>query len=304
MTKTVAAVPERPASSWTSRWLSFIDETTRGDKALAGYLQRLAGYLLTGDVSEHVLVFIHGPGGTGKTVFAEAIKRAMGGYAASAPLDMFMQGRHAQHTTEIARLDGIRAAFGSEVPKKSTWDLAKVKALTGGDTLAARFMRQDFFEFVPQFKVVLVGNHKPELPSVDSSVTRRLRLVPFVHVPENPDKNLIDKINPAEVLYWALNGFTQWKTRGLAAPDTVREASKLYVAEEDTFGQWLEERCERRIGLKASFAELWNDYLRWNEEQKETEHLKKNEFSRELQNRGHQKIRLTRGGGADMPDCA
>jgi putative DNA primase/helicase len=121
-----------------------------------------------------------------------------------------------------------------ETEEGRRWDEAKIKALTGGDRIAARFMRQDFFEYVPAFKLVIAGNHKPSLRSVDESIRRRFNLLPFTVTipPEERDRDLPEKLK-AEwpgILRWMIQGCLEWQRLGLAPPQAVRDATAAYAA--------------------------------------------------------------------------
>src|SRR5262249_34565131 len=143
------------------------------------------GYALTGSTREHALFFLYGPGANGKSVFMNTVAAIVGDYAKTAPVDTFIEATHERHPTDLAGLMGARLVTASETQKGRRWDEAKVKTLTGGDKIAARFMRGDFFEYAPQFKLVISGNHKPSLRNVDEAIRRRFHLVPFtVTIPE------------------------------------------------------------------------------------------------------------------------
>ena len=131
--------------------------------SIIGFLQRFLGYCLTGHVHEHVLVFLSGTGGNGKGVFMSTVAGIFGDYAITAPMEMFLASNVDRHPTEIAKLMGARLVVAHETQKGRRWDEAKIKNLTGGDTLTGRFMRGDFFDFKPTHKLMIAGNHKPSL---------------------------------------------------------------------------------------------------------------------------------------------
>ena len=142
-------------------------------------MQRLAGYALTGRTSEHALAFLYGTGANGKTTFLNAITGCAGDYHRTAPIETFTASNSDRHPTDLAGLRGARLVTAIETEEGRRWAESKIKALTGGDQIAARFMRQDFFEYAPQFKLVIAGNHKPGLRTVDEAIRRRFHLVPF-----------------------------------------------------------------------------------------------------------------------------
>jgi putative DNA primase/helicase len=171
-------------------WLSFLLEATGGDQEYVSYIQRALGYCLTGDIIEHILFFIHGPGGTGKTTLLKTIQEILGPYAWTAPMSMFAARRFDDHPTELAALRGRRLVTASETEQDRAWAEARIKQLTGGDPIAARFMRQDFFEFGPTHKLVIVGNHAPNIGSSGEDMRRRFHVLPFEQKPREIDKDL------------------------------------------------------------------------------------------------------------------
>src|SRR5262249_4819136 len=152
-----AAAPDDRACP---RWIAFLDRVMAGDRELIGYLQRVSGYCLTGITSEHALFFLSGTGSNGKGVFLNTLRAIWHDYAAVAPMEVFVETHADHHPTELAYLRGARLVVSQETERDRRWAESKIKALTGGDPIAARFMRQDFFEFVSQFKLMIAGNHK------------------------------------------------------------------------------------------------------------------------------------------------
>jgi putative DNA primase/helicase len=228
-------------------WDQFLDEVTAGDRELQLYLQRMAGYCLTGVVTEHVLFFLYGTGANGKGVFLNTLKGIWGDYAVVAPMDTFIETRESRHPTELAFLRGARLVIAQETERGRRWAQAKLQTLTGGDDITARYMRGKFFTFTPQFKLVIAGNHKPSLSSVDEAIRRRFHLVPFtVTIPvEKRDRDLPKKLRkewPA-IADWAIKGCLEWQRLGLAPPAAVRDASAAYFEEEDTLSHWIDECC-------------------------------------------------------------
>jgi putative DNA primase/helicase len=226
-------------------WHAFLDRVTASDKDMIGFLQRFLGYCLTGHVHEHVLLFLYGTGSNGKSVFTSMVAGIFGDYALTAPIEMFIESRFDRHPTEIARLKGVRLVLAQETQKGRRWDEAKIKNLTGGDMLTARFMHGDFFDFKPMHKLLISGNHKPSLRNVDEAIRRRLLLVPFtVTIPENErDRDLTEKLKaewPA-ILRWMLDGCGEWRRVGLGVPQSVRKATDEYLSDQDIISQWIED---------------------------------------------------------------
>lgn len=229
----------------TPRWDKFLDQTFGDDQELRGYVQRMAGYAASGSVRWHILPFLHGPGGNGKGVFLNVLRSVLGDYAATAPNAFLMAGAQ-RHETEIARLHGLRLVIASEVNQEAKFDEAKVKELTGGDGLTARFMRQDHFTFEPTHKLFLMGNHQPRVSAGGKSFWRRLRLLPFTRTPqeviEDLDLMLIAEEAPG-ILAWIVAGAVDVFRDGLQDPTSVTAATAQYAAEEDALARFLDEAC-------------------------------------------------------------
>jgi putative DNA primase/helicase len=250
------------------RWLQFISEVTQGDEGYSRFLSQVAGYALTGDTREHSLFYAHGAGGNGKSVFINLMSRLLGDYATTASMDVFIAASgNNNHPTELARLRGARLVTASETEEGRAWAEARVKALTGGDRIAARFMRQDFFEYTPTFKLLIVGNHKPTLRSVDDAARRRFNLLPFDFKPPAPDREL-ERTLLAEapaILRWAINGCLDWQARGLVRPDVVKAATADYFEAQDMLGQFLEEQCDVDPGNSYKTERSADVFFRWSE---------------------------------------
>lgn len=264
-TKITAVAPAHKADC--PAWRAFLRTVTAGDAELVGFLQRLMGYALTGEVSEHVLVFLYGPGGNGKGTFLNTIGHVFGDYAMAASTDLVTERKHEAHPTELADLQGARLVTCQETEEGKRWAEARLKSLTGGDKIRARFMRQDFFEFAPQLTLVMSGNHKPGLRNVDEAIRRRLRLVPFdVAIrPEDRDTKLPEKLRaeaPA-ILRWCIDGCLAWQRDGLRAPARVMAATDDYLDSQDTIAEWIAERCEHAPGTSWSRTELYASYREW-----------------------------------------
>jgi putative DNA primase/helicase len=251
-------------------WTAFLARITNNDAELATFLQRYVGYCLTGDITEHVFVFAYGTGANGKGVFLNTIAKIFGEYATVADMATFIDSKSDRHPTELAKLRGARLVVAQETQQGRAWDEAKIKAITGGDKQTARFMRQDFFDFYPTFKLFIAGNHKPTLKNVDEAMRRRLLLVPFtVQIPlAERDIHLTEKLEaewPA-ILRWAIDGCLEWQRIGLSPPKVVTDATNEYFAAEDGFGQWLEDECEIDIGNSfkweavGALFESWTAY--------------------------------------------
>lgn len=228
-----------------TRWKTFIEEVTRSDSEMARFLQQWAGYCLTGDTSEHALLFLYGPGGNGKSVFLNVLNRILGDYAATASMETLAASKYDRHPTELAVLRGARFVTASETEADRHFAEARIKQLTGSDPITARFMRKDPFTFIPTFKLMIAGNHAPRLRNVDDAIVRRLNIVPFTAKPRQPDKDLERKLEPelSRILQWAIEGCLDWQTNGLMRPAAVSAATAEYFLEQDVLGSWLAECC-------------------------------------------------------------
>lgn len=283
-----------PKAGEPMRWLQFIREVTNGDAELAKFLQLALGYCLTGSTREHALFFGFGGGKNGKTVLQSTAARILGDYATTAAMDTFTASRGDKHPTDLARLDGARMVAASETEEGRAWAEARIKQLTGGDRIAARFMRQDFFEFTPRFKLFIVGNYRPRLHNVDEATRRRFNIIPFLHTPPNPDKELEEKLTleHPQILAWMIDGARQWYESGLPRPQAIADATDRYFEDQDLIGQWIAERCETRpgaMGRATPLFESWRDFARENGETEGTqrafaEALHKRNFERDRVN--------------------
>jgi putative DNA primase/helicase len=285
LTKMTAAAPRKDCPLWRC----FLQRVTDGDFELQEFLQRVIGYCLTGSTREHALFFLYGTGANGKSVFLSTIAGLLDDYAKSAPASAFTASSTEQHPTDVAGLRGARFVTATETEDGRWWAEAKIKNLTGGDRVTARFMRQDFFEYVPQFKLVIAGNHKPGLRSVDEAIRRRLHLIPFTVTIPRDERNprLGEKLRAefAGILSWAIQGCLAWQREGLNPPDVVREATANYLADEDAFGCWLEDRCNIGAAYWTPGSVLFSDHKEWLERTGERVPSQKR-FTQSLESRG------------------
>ena len=248
ITKQTAVVPSD--SSDCPLWIQFLEEATDGDRELIRFIQQWAGYSLTGSTREQALAFIHGDGGTGKSVFLKTLSGILSEYACTSAVTVFLASAHDQHTTSIAMMRGARLVTASETQQGRAWNEALIKSLTGGDPITARFMRQDDFTYTPQFKLCVIGNHAPVVSTVDEAMRRRFNIVPFVHKPVVPDLELENRLKAewAEILRWAIEGGLDWQRHGLVRPNAVKECTQEYFSNQDVLGQWLDDECDVELG--------------------------------------------------------
>jgi putative DNA primase/helicase len=245
------------------RWINFLDRIMAGNQAMIDFLQRATGYMLTGDTSEQCLFFLHGSGKNGKTVFTFTLQSLLGDYAKRTPTDTLIAKRgDSGIPNDVARLPGARVVIATELPEGKQFNEQLIKDLTGQDVIVARFLHHEFFEFRPQFKLMIFGNHKPDIRGTDEGIWRRVRLIPFdVTIPESEqDTHLLEKLcdELPGILAWAVRGCLEWQRIGLGTPDKVRKATNDYRAEMDVLEQFLNECCvilpDARVGASALYA--------------------------------------------------
>jgi P4 family phage/plasmid primase-like protien len=250
-------------------WLEFLATTFQGDQAIIGYIRRLMGYACVGEVREAILPVFYGQGANGKTVLLETVQAVLGDYATVAPQKFLVQGP-GQHATEIAAIAGARLVIASETNEGERFDEAKVKILTGGDRIKARFMRQDEFTFSPSHLLVMMTNHRPEVGSGGTSFWRRLREIPFGHVvPEDardPEltQRLTDRHGPA-IMAWLAQGAAEYARDGLREPDGVKVATQAYEASTDTVARFVDDMVILGGGeaVKVNSSEVREAYETW-----------------------------------------
>jgi putative DNA primase/helicase len=282
------------------RFLAFLDRIAGSDSELVAYLRRVFGYALTGLTREHALFFGYGTGANGKSVLLSTVAGIFGEYHKTAPIETFTASNGDRHPTDLASLRGARLVTASETEEGRRWAESRIKQLTGGDAVAARFMRQDFFEYRPQFKLVIAGNHKPSLRSVDEAIRRRFHLIPFAVTipPEERDADLAEKLK-AEwpgILAWLIEGCLEWQTEGLQPPKAVREATEAYLSAEDSLAAWLDDKCERDPGAWDSSSSLFASWSAWANAAGENPGSNKR-FAQNLETRGFAPSRKMHGRG-------
>jgi putative DNA primase/helicase len=252
-------------------WMKFLDDCTQSDPELLLYLQRVAGYCLTGSVNEHSFFFCYGSGGNGKGTFINLIDWLMGTYSKVATMDTFLEQRFSKHSSELAFLQGARLVTSQEVDSGSRWNESRIKTLTGGDPITAREMYGSEFTFYPTFKLLFSGNNKPMIKNVDKAIRRRMYLVPFEF--EVADENIIGDLREilmekeaGGILQWAIQGCLDWQHNALGAPDKVRMTTDQYFEDEDRIGSFFLECCESGLGYRETTSRLYQRYREWCEE--------------------------------------
>ncbi len=245
-------------------WEEFLDKIFQGDKDLIGYVQRAAGYSLTGSMVEQVYFFCHGTGANGKSVFLATLRSLLGDYAKQASFDTFLIQHTAKVRNDLAALAGSRIITASEAEEGSRLSMQVIKSWTGGDPITARFLFGEDFTFKPVGKIWLAANTKPVISERNHAAWRRVHLIPFlVTIPlEEQDRELENKLleELPGILLWALDGLKEYHRIGLQPPEAVKAATDAYRRENDSMAAFLSECCEVRKLAICKNSDLFNAY--------------------------------------------
>jgi putative DNA primase/helicase len=275
-------------------WDAFLDRIMGGNADLVGFLKRAAGYSLTGSTSERAVFFLHGAGRNGKSTFLETLRALLGDYAQRTPTQTLIIKRDGGIPNDVARLKGARFVSASETEDGKRLAESLVKEITGGDTIIARFLRAEFFEFRPEFKLWLGTNHKPLVSGTDPAIWDRIKLIPFTQ--RIPDDE-VDKSLPAKllaelpgILAGAVRGCLEWQRDGLRVPSEIKAATEGYRTEMDTVGRFLDECCDPAAGAREGAEALYKAFQAWCEAN--GEYTRSNKWlSQRLEERGFEKKR-------------
>ncbi|MBU8574956.1 phage/plasmid primase, P4 family [Bacillus pumilus] len=279
-------------------WINFLESiflTTAGDPdhELIEYLQKAIGYSLTGVTKEQIMFFLFGNGRNGKSTFINVIQDILGDYARQTNSDTFLKKKNESGiNNDVARLDGARFVSAVESEEGQQLSEALVKQITGGEKMSARFLRQEYFEFTPEFKVFFTTNHKPIIKGGDNGIWRRIKLVPFtVTIPEEKiDADLPEKLKREMpgILRWIVDGCLKWQKEGLKDPKAIRNATQGYREDMDILGPFLNENCTIHEDASIEAKILYENYKKWCFQNDEID-LKNRSFYRQLEVRGFKK---------------
>jgi|GEM_PF-3575308 len=276
------------------QWGQFLYRIFDGDVEMIDYIQRAVGYTLTGDVSGQCLFFMYGQtGANGKSTFVETIMSLLGDYTQKAPTEMLMRKAAGANTVpnDLASLQGARMAVTSELDAGHRFSESRVKDITGGDTITARFLYGEYFQFRPTHKLWIYGNHKPTVSANDFGFWRRVQLIPFnVQIPEGERiNNFSEQLRPQfpGILAWAVRGCQAWLGRDqrLDPPASIREAVEEYRSDMDKLAQFFVECCHTVSGVEVQAKVLYERYVTWCEHNHERA-MSNTAFGRELTTRG------------------
>jgi len=287
------------------RWREFLQMVMAGNEDLIAFLQKAAGYSLTGLCDERCLFILYGSGRNGKSTFVETLASILGDFATRTPTETLMAKQHDGIPNDIAALKGARFVHAAESKEGRGLSEALIKDLTGNDTISARFMRAEWFTFKPEFKLWLSTNHKPVIRETSNAIWDRIRLVPFtVRI---SDEKLIPASEVAKmfaeeksgILNWMLEGLAMWRGEGLGMPDSVRRATSDYRSEMDVLGEFIDESCVISTTAEVTVAALYEAYTRWCEQNHEKA-IKKRTLGERLIEKGFDRGQKTTGDRAKM----
>jgi putative DNA primase/helicase len=279
-------------------WRLFLHQIFNGDTDQILFLQRAIGYALTGSTREQVMFILYGTGANGKSTLLNVLQAVLGDYAQSTPATTLLVRPDGAATNDLARLAGARFVAATESEEGKRLAEALIKQMTGGDKLVARYLRQEFFEFVPVFKLFFATNHKPVIRGTDLAIWRRIHLIPFSVTipPEQRDATLTERLiaEAPGILAWAVEGCRMWQARGLAPPASVQAATEGYRSDMDLLAQFLAECCAEGPAGKyeVTHKELYKTYAEWADDAGEKP-MSSRAFSQRLQETG----RYTKGPG-------
>ena len=244
-----------------------VNTAFKGNVNLIQFVQKYLGYAMTGSIREQCIAILHGTGANGKSTILNAAAEALGEYAQTTRPETLMAKRDSGIPSDVAKLKGARLVLASESEDGHRLAESAIKQMTGGEKIQARALYQDWFEFAPQFKIVLCTNHKPIIRGDDYAIWRRIRLVPFEHViPENErDLDLADKLR-AElpgILKWCVVGAAQWLAEGLGQPEEIVAATEDYKTEQNVLSLFFEHCCTMRTDATCESSQLFLAFDRW-----------------------------------------
>jgi len=252
-------------------WDEFLNTATNNDQEMIAFLQRAVGYSLTGKTGEEKIFFVYGRPGTGKSTFMDAIRTILGPYSTTADFEMFIKkyGNHGARE-DLAALSGARLVSSIEVAEGKVLAENLVAWVTGGDIVRARFLYQNGFEYIPQFKLWMVANHAPKIRDTDSPIWRRIMRIPFDHIipekdrdPEVKETLKNPEIAGSAILAWAVEGCLRWQEYGLGSCEKVKQSTDEYKKETNVIEAFIDECCLIDENTSCTKNELYEVYKKW-----------------------------------------
>ncbi|MGC8553532.1 MAG: phage/plasmid primase, P4 family [Phycisphaerae bacterium] len=261
----LAPVTFDPAAS-CPRFDRFIGEVFNSDADTRMYVMKLLGICLTGDITEQILPIFWGEGANGKSTLLATVAHILGDYAGTAPESLLAATKREEHPCELADLQGKRLIVAAETESGARLRMQLIKRLTGEETIKARRMRENFYEFTRVHKIILQTNNRPRVNENSEAVWRRLKLVPFTVTfsRDKQDKNLPAKLKAeaSGILNRLIEGCLLWQKEGLREPDAVKAATGDFREESDPLQEFLEQCCERVSGAWTATSDLFVAYVR------------------------------------------
>ena len=253
------------------RWQQFLHQVFQRDGELIGFVQRALGYSLTGSVREQVLFLCYGTGSNGKSVFLDMLRNVLGDYAMNIPFTVLELQQRPSLTNDLASMAGRRLVTSSETNESTRLNEARIKALTGGDPITARFLYSESFTYEPVAKFWLAVNHLPRVRDDSYGFWRRVRVLPFNEqfTGDDADKGLPFKLleELPGILNWGVQGALNWRLVGLAPPSAVMTATQAYRKDNDELDGFVADCCVVADGVRAEPGHLFSEYQRWSKEQ-------------------------------------
>lgn len=290
-------VPYDPSAK-APRWDAFLNEIFGGERGVIEYVQRAVGYSLTGSTMAQCFFLLVGGGANGKTTFLQTTVRLLGNHAVTAAFSAFLVQQNQGPRNDLAALCGARFVKAAEAEHHARLDEAVMKQLTGEDTISARFLYHEPFEFSPQFKIWLATNHKPNIWETSDAIWRRVKLIEFNQqfMGSRANANLRQKLEGElpGILSWAVQGCLSWQKLGLKEPERVSRAVHAYRQESDQVGRFLRDTCDLRPGTRTAAKRIYDEYVLWCAKQHEKP-IANNVFAAKLADRGIEKSRTAKG---------
>ena len=269
------------------KFLKFLDETFSGDKEVVRYILTVFAICLTGDTTEQKIWYLVGDGSDGKSLLVKVISYVLGDYSATASTDLIIDKKYqSQNISEVARLKGKRMVSISETKTEDKLDEAGVKNMTGGDSIVARFLYCNEFEYTPEFKILMMSNYEPRIVGNDHGIRRRIKIIRFQHTiaDEEQDRHLFEKLIAEKDAIFSLlvDYYKEYLKVGLVEPKKVTDWSQGYFNDNDVIQQWIDEDCEIGNGLHGNANDLWADFKMWYDKRNEYFKYSQTLFGRNL----------------------